>query len=147
MLVDWAYWWGSNEPLCRSPAELYMSAKLLGLSTTNAENIIRESIHYLMGINPLGFSFVSGYGGHSVKNIFSGIYTYNYDKSAGYDNYIIPPGYMAGGSSVYDLAFSSHWGAKNYVDSDREWTTNENAIYWNAGLVLLLTLERGITAQ
>ncbi|MDR0476258.1 MAG: glycoside hydrolase family 9 protein [Treponema sp.] len=146
MLVDWAYWWGSNEPLCRAPAELYLFDQVFGLSAEEQQKsitLIHDSVHYLLGINPLGFSFISGYGGHCVKNIFSGIYTYNYDKSNGFAKYSIPPGYMAGGSSMYDLAFSSNWGSKNYVDSDREWTTNENAIYWNAALVLLLTLDRG----
>ncbi|MDR0476259.1 MAG: glycoside hydrolase family 9 protein [Treponema sp.] len=146
MLIDWAYWWGCNTALCRSPAELYLLDLAYGLSASEQDrsiSLIRDSVHYILGINPLGFSFVSGYGGHSVKNIFSGIFTYNYDKNNGFAKYSIPPGYMAGGSNMYDMAFSSNYPGKMYVDSDREWTTNEHAIYYEAALVLLLTLEKG----
>ena len=50
---EWGYWWGSNMVLAQSSMTL-----LLG------------SI-----INPVSFSYVSGYGENSVKNIYSAIYT------------------------------------------------------------------------
>jgi hypothetical protein len=136
LIVDWAYFWGSCTPICRTPTELFIFNKVLGKDLTMPVQIIRDTIHYVLGLNPLSFSFVSGYGENCVTNIFSSIYTKD-----GIDE--IPKGYMAGGANQYESGFMSNWVSKCYVDSDKEWTTNENAIYWNAALVLLLTLERG----
>ncbi|MDR0476257.1 MAG: glycoside hydrolase family 9 protein [Treponema sp.] len=136
LIVDWAYFWGSCMPICHTPTELFIFNKVLGKDLAMPVQIIRDSVHYVMGINPLSYSFVSGHGEHCVKNIYSTIYTKD-----GIDE--IPPGYMAGGANQYDAGFMSNWVSKCYVDSDKEWTTNENAIYWNAALALLLTLERG----
>jgi hypothetical protein len=119
-----------------------MANKVLGNDTTKSVEMIRNAVHYIMGMNPLSFSFVSGHGEHSVQNIFSSIFTNHYDRSLGFEGYAVPPGFMAGGSNQYDAGFMSNWPSKSYVDSDKEWTTNEHAIYYQAGLVLLLTLEQ-----
>jgi hypothetical protein len=130
-LVDWAYFWGSSKPIVRIPVELYISNKLLNRSTEKSVELIRNSVHYILGINPLSFSFISGHGENSVKNIFSGIFSYD-----GID--VIPPGYLAGGANQYEAGFMSNYISKCYIDIDREWTTNEHAIYWNAAMVLSL---------
>ncbi|MDR0494585.1 MAG: glycoside hydrolase family 9 protein [Treponema sp.] len=130
-LVDWAYFWGSSKPIARIPVELYICNKVLNRDTAKSLDILRDSANYILGINPLSFSFVSGYGENSVKNIFSGIYSHD-----GIDG--IPKGYLAGGANQYESGFMSRYAAKCYVDSDHEWTTNEHAIYWNAALVLCL---------
>ncbi|MDR0443838.1 MAG: glycoside hydrolase family 9 protein [Treponema sp.] len=135
-LVDWAYFWGSSAPICKIPVELYMCNRALKKDTAMSVQMLRDSIHYLLGINPLSFSFVSGYGENCVKNIYSGIYSYD-----GIDE--IPRGYLAGGANQYEAGFMSNYVSKSYVDSDREWTTNEHAIYWNAALVLSLAVEMG----
>jgi hypothetical protein len=134
-LVDWAYFWGSNAAICRIPVELYMCNKVLGKDLSPSIQLVRDSIHYLLGVNPLSFSFVSGHGENCVKNIYSGIFTHD-----GIDE--IPRGYMAGGANQYESGFMSNYVSKCYVDSDREWTTNEHAIYWNAILVFCLAIEK-----
>jgi len=131
-LVDWAYFWGSNKPVVRIPVELYICNRLFNKDTKKSVELMRNSLHYILGINPLSYSFVSGYGENCVKNIFSGIFSYD-----GIDD--IPAGYMAGGANQYEAGFMSNYVSKNYVDSDCEWTTNEHAIYWNAALVFCLT--------
>ena len=131
-LVDWAYFWGSSKPVVRIPAELYLCNKLFKKDTSAAVKMMRDSLHYILGVNPLSFSFISGYGDNSVANIFSGIFSY--DKIDA-----IPSGFLAGGANQYESGFMSNYIAKCYVDSDREWTTNEHAIYWNAALVLSIT--------
>jgi hypothetical protein len=136
LIVDWAYFWGSCMPICHTPTELYIFNRVLGKDLTIPIQILRDTIHYILGMNPLSFSFISGYGENSVTNIYSTIYTKDSIDE-------IPKGYMAGGSNQYESGFMSNWVSKCYVDSDKEWTTNENAIYWNAALVLLMTLERG----
>ena len=135
-LYNWAYYWGSNFPICHTPVELYLFNKVLNKDLTYPVQLVRDAVHYILGINPLSFSFVSGYGENCVKNIFSGIYTHD-----GIDE--IPNGYMAGGANQYESGFMSNYASKCYVDSDGEWTTNEHAIYWNAALVFALAVERG----
>jgi len=135
-LVDWAYFWGSNKPVVRIPVELYMCNRVLNKDTAKSIQVLRDAVNYILGINPLSFSFISGFGENSVKSIYSGIFTY--------DNiYETPKGYLAGGANQYEAGFMSNYPAKCYVDSDREWTTNEHAIYWNAAMVLCLTVTIG----
>ncbi|MCL2801465.1 MAG: glycoside hydrolase family 9 protein [Treponema sp.] len=130
-LVNWAYFWGSSKPIARIPVELYICNKLLNRDTSKSIELLRNSVHYILGINPLSFSFISGYGENSVKNIYSGIFSYNGIIE-------IPKGYLAGGANQYEAGFMSNFVSKCYIDIDREWTTNEHAIYWNAAMVLCL---------
>jgi endoglucanase len=135
-LVDWAYFWGSNKPVVRIPVELYMCNKVLNKDTAKSIQVLRDSVNYILGINPLSFSFISGFGENSVKNIYRGIFSN--------DNiFEVPKGYLAGGANQYEAGFMSNYTAKCYLDSDREWTTNEHAIYWNAAMVLCLTVTIG----
>jgi hypothetical protein len=135
-LVDWAYFWGSSKPVVRIPVELYMCNKVLNKDMAKSIQVLRDAVNYILGINPLSFSFISGFGENSVKSIYSGIFTS--------DNiYEVPRGYLAGGANQYEAGFMSNYPAKCYVDSDREWTTNEHAIYWNAAMVLCLTVAVG----
>ena len=135
-LVDWAYFWGSNKPVVRIPVELYMCNKVLNKDTAKSIQVLRDSVNYILGINPLSFSFISGFGENSVKNIYSGIFSN--------DNiFEVPKGYLAGGANQYEAGFMSNYMAKCYLDSDREWTTNEHAIYWNAAMVLCLAVTIG----
>jgi len=130
-LVDWAYFWGSSKPIVRIPVELYICNKIFKRDTKKSEELIRKSVNFILGINPLSFSFISGYGENCVKNIYSGIFTHdNIDA--------VPLGYLAGGANQYESGFMSNYIAKCYIDSDGEWTTNEHAIYWNAAAVLCL---------
>ena len=131
VLFDWAFFWGSNMPIVRIPVEMYMFNKVLNTDTSESLKLMRDSVHYILGINPLSFSFISGYGDNCVVNIFSGIYSYD-----GIDE--IPSGYLAGGANQYEAGMLSNFPAKCYVDSDMEWTTNEHTIYWNAAMVLCL---------
>ncbi|MDR0474528.1 MAG: glycoside hydrolase family 9 protein [Treponema sp.] len=136
LIPEWAYFWGSNAAICRTSVELYMGSRILGKDLRQPVQLIRDSVHYLLGINPLSFSFVSGYGENCVRNIYSLIYTNDKIDE-------IPRGFMAGGANQYESGFMSEWPSKCYVDSDREWTTNEHAIYWNAVFAFCLTVERG----
>jgi hypothetical protein len=136
VLPDWAYYWSSNDPLCRVPAELYLCNRVLKKDVNMSVQLARESIHYILGINPLSFSFISGYGENYVKNIHSDIYMYD-----GIDE--MPKGYMTGGANQYQAGFMSNYVSKCYVDCDMEWTTNEHEIYGNSALVFCLTVVLG----
>jgi len=82
----------------------------------------------------MSFSYVSGNGENSVKNIFSGIYS----KDKKLTPYKIPSGYFTEGLNIYDNRHLSKFDGKCYIDSDGEWTTNENTIYGNAAMTFLM---------
>jgi hypothetical protein len=135
-LPDWAFWWGSTGTNAMlTPVTIYIGNKILGeLGGANDKSVemARGAVNYKLGANPLAFSFVSGHGTDSIKNIFSTIY----DRD-GIDE--IPPGYVPGGASSYNYTFT-HFPAKAYSDSDTNYTVNENAIYWNSAFVFCLAL-------
>lgn len=133
---DWGYWWGSNQVINQSTMTL-----ILGSILTEGEDAIPDEVilsnesafNYMLGVNPISFSYVSGHGENSVKNIYSGIYS----KTAKTEPYSCPDGYVTEGTNYYDNRHLSKYDGKCYMDSDAEWTTNENTIYGNAAMILL----------
>ena len=75
---DWGYWWGSNLNVAANAMTV-----MLGSIITEGVDDIPESaaastenaFNYLLGINPISFSYVSGCGENSVQNIYSAIYS------------------------------------------------------------------------
>ena len=122
------YYWGSNAPMLNTAMDLVIGTRLLGTYDASVLKVVRSNANYVLGINPLSFSFVSGYGSNSLKSAFSNIYSD--DGKPG-----IPPGYLAGGSNQYEGSWFSRFTGKCYLDDPAEWTTNEHTIYWNSGLV------------
>lgn len=134
-LPEWAYWWGSTGVICLSPVTVYIGNKILGVPRSEDVSVemAKSTVNYMLGANPLAFSFVSGEGTDSVKYIFSGIYSTDNIKA-------IPKGYVPGGASSYDYGFVTGYPAKAYTDSDTNYTTNENAIYWNSAFAFCLSV-------
>ena len=132
----WGYWWGSNKNTAQSAMTLVLGSMILDGKTAVPENIqttAENAFHYLLGINPISFCYVSGNGENCVQNIFSAIYS----KDAKLDPYQIPAGYFTEGSNYYNNRHLSKFDGKCYIDSDGEFTTNENTIYGNATMILL----------
>ena len=133
---EWGYWWGSNMVLAQSSMTL-----LLGSIITDGKDNIPDEIlnsnqsafNYILGVNPISFSYVSGYGENSVKNIYSAIYS----KDAKLTPYKCPKGYVTEGANSSNNRHLSKYNGKCYMDSDAEWTTNENTIYGNAAMIFL----------
>ena len=133
---EWGYWWGSNMVLAQSSMTLLLGSMV----TEGSDNIPDEVLHsnqsafnYILGVNPISFSYVSGYGENSVKNIYSAIYS----KDAKLTPYKCPKGYVTEGANSTNNRHLSKYNGKCYMDSDAEWTTNENTIYGNAAFILL----------
>lgn len=130
-LNDWAYYWGSNAVTLLISNAIYVGDRIFGYDLAKAKEIAQGSVNYVLGVNPLAFSYVSGIGKNSVKNAFSGIFSVD-----GIDE--MPSGYMAGGANQYESRLMSSFVAKCYLDSNGEWTTNEHTIYWNSALIMSL---------
>ena len=133
---NWGYWWGSNRNVALSTMSL-----LLGSIITDGEDAVPQQVRdsmqnafdYLLGVNPISFSYVSGYGENSVSNIFSAIYS----KDAKLEPYRCPNGYFTEGTNPSNNRSLSKFNGKCYMDSDAEWTTNENTIYGNSAMIFL----------
>lgn len=122
------YSWGSNSGVLGSTMDLYIGNKVLGNNLNSTISAVRSSMNYILGVNPLRISYISGYGEDSVKNTYSNIYRNDGNK-------LPPPGYLAGGANQNEGAIFSQFHGKAYIDSAYEWTTNEHTIYWNSVLV------------
>lgn len=133
---EWGYWWGSNMVLAQSSMTLFLGSVVLeGIDNIPIEvlNSNQSAFNYLLGVNPISFSYVSGYGENSVKNIYSAIYS----KDAKLTSYQCPKGYVTEGANSSNNRHLSKYNGKCYMDSDAEWTTNENTIYGNAAMIFL----------
>ena len=114
---------------------------LLGSILTEGEDSIPDEVilsnesafNYLLGVNPVSFCYVSGFGENCVQNIYSAIYS----RDAKLDPYRCPAGYVTEGTNPNNNRQLSKFDGKCYMDSDAEWTTNENTIYGNAAMIFL----------
>jgi len=92
-------------------------------------------LNYLLGNNPNGYCYVTGFGAKPVVN--------PHHRQSGYFNKVMP-GMLAGGpcSALLDAAAKEHLTGKAplqcYIDHSKSYSTNEIAIYWNSPLVLAL---------
>lgn len=130
----WGFWWGSNKHVAQTAMTLMLGdIASYGEVREDVQMSIENHVHYLLGVNPISFSYVSGYGENSVKNIFSAIYT----KDARLSPYQCPAGYFTEGANDSNNPHLSKFTGKCYIDSDGEWTTNENTIYGNAAMIFL----------
>ena len=128
-LLDEDYYWGSNYVALTTPLVMYAGHVALEQNTGAAAAISQQAIDYLLGSNPLGFSYVSGYGDNSVKNLYSVMWSHDGIEE-------VPPGVLVGGPNAYsNPLFYSNYAGKRYIDGNSFWTLNEHTVYWNSALV------------
>ncbi len=133
-LQDNDYYWGSNGVALNVVHVLAVGSIVLGdyhlSSGVRVVRAVQSALNYILGINPLRVSFVTGEGADSATTIYSTAWS-----NEGHPG--VPRGYLPDGPNVYNNPLLSCTApAKCYLDNDSNWTTNENAIYWNADLVL-----------
>lgn len=136
IIPTWGFWWGSNKYTAQSAMTIVLGDMAINGRSKPAEEtiaVIERHFHYLLGNNPISFSYVSGWGENSVENIYSAIYS----KHAKLDPYRCPAGYFTEGANNHNAPHLSKFVGKCYIDSDTEFTTNENTIYGNAAMILL----------
>jgi hypothetical protein len=133
-LQDIDYYWGSNGVALNVMHVLAVGTIVLGghdlSSDVRVVRAVQSALNYILGINPLRVSFVTGEGADSATTIYSTAWS-----NQGHPG--VPKGYLPDGPNVYNNPLLSCTApAKCYLDNDSNWTTNENAVYWNADLVL-----------
>lgn len=136
VMPTWGFWWGSNKYVCQTVMTFVLGDRIIYKTDKvqpDVHECIRQHFDYLLGLNPISFSYISGHGENSVENIFSAIYS----KLARLDSYRCPAGYFTEGANNHNNPHLSKFIGKCYIDSDAEFTTNENTIYGNAAMILL----------
>ena len=122
------YNWGSNMTIANAGVVLGLEGK------TEAAN---EVLNYLLGKNPLGASFVTGFGTVSPE---APHHRPSMAKNAA------QKGMLVGGvnSNLEDSAAKAYCKtnppAKCWVDNSESYSTNEITIYWNSPLIYLLAV-------
>jgi endoglucanase len=108
-------------------------------------NGVLTGMNYLLGCNPLSFSFVTGYGTYMEKNPHHRYWSHELDKTLP----MAPDGVLSGGPNaglqdpyVRALGFvpgkEDNPSQRCFVDSIEAWSTNEVTINWNAPLAWIV---------
>lgn len=130
------YVWGSNSSALNAGILLLLGYRLSG--TQAYEDAAADQLHYVLGANGAGRSFVTGFGSRTPMHI--------HHRPSESDGILNPvPGLLAGGPNKYlsgdpvldPLINAGTPPALCYVDSTPSYASNEIAINWNAPLVLL----------
>jgi hypothetical protein len=128
------YYWGSNSVTLQEVVVIALAERALdGFIDPGILKVARRQLNYLLGVNPLRKSYVTGYGVDAPGQVFSSIFS-----SDGIDG--LPPGILVEGPNQYQGWKYSRFFGRCYVDTNTDWTVSEHAIYFNANLVFVLAL-------
>ena len=128
------YNWGSNMTIANSGITMALAYQLTGDS--KYLDAAESQLNYLLGVNPLGTCFVTGFGTVSPENP-------HHRPSMAVGGAM--KGMLVGGvnSSLEDSAAKAYCAdapaAKCYIDNSESYSTNEITIYWNSPLTYLLS--------
>ncbi|MGL1892091.1 MAG: glycoside hydrolase family 9 protein [Spirochaetaceae bacterium] len=128
------YQWGSNEIVADNGIILLLANRLTGNELYKEQAL--DHLNYLLGINSLGISFVSGFGDVSMK--------FPHHRPSTFVGKVVP-GMLAGGPnrSLQDpfakMKLAKKAPAKCYLDLEPSYSTNEITIYWNSPLLFLVS--------
>ena len=135
MASDVTYIWGSNGAVMSAAVVLGTAYNLT--HDPKYANAVIDCMDYLLGRNPLAFSYVSGYGTHALRNPHHRVWAHQKDAKLPE----APPGAVSGGpnSTLQDpyirkLGMSGCPPETCYVDHVESYSTNEVAINWNGTL-------------
>lgn len=124
--------WGSNSVVLNHAIMLLQAYELTG------DDVYRQvasgNLSYILGRNPTGYSFVTGFGHKSPLE--------PHHRTTVSDGVEAPiPGMIVGGpqpGQQDDCSYPSNNAAMSYIDDWCSYSTNEVAINWNAPLVYVL---------
>ncbi|MDR0516828.1 MAG: glycoside hydrolase family 9 protein [Fibromonadaceae bacterium] len=137
-VTQWNFVWGSNSAVANNGIVLLHAYYLK--KDKSYLDAAQRALDYLLGANPLGISFVTGYGNRTPM--------FPHHRPSEGDGIIEPvPGMLAGGpheggqdikpNGRCDDYLKKGKPALCYADNDCSYATNEVAINWNAPLVYL----------
>jgi len=124
--------WGSNSVALN---QAFVAIQAYNLSQDQRyKDVAIEGLSYVLGRNPTGYSFVTGFGDKSPQ--------FPHHRASEADGIVEPvPGMLVGGAYAGQpdpCTYQSKEHALSYVDHWCSYATNEIAINWNAPLVYVL---------
>lgn len=129
------YLWGSNMEILTFAMTLIIANKI----SPNKDYITAalEQVNYILGKNPIGISYVTGFGVQSC--------THPHHRPSTADDIDEPiPGLVAGGPDMLRNDEYVRWlipqgtpPAKCYIDKEYSYSCNEVSIYWNSPAVFV----------
>ena len=134
------YPWGSNMAAANHGIILGTTGRLSG--EKSCITCAKQNLDYLLGANPAGYCYVTGYGAFSPEHPH-----HRPSQAAG----TAMKGMLVGGpDSHLEDPYAQNVLAKMapalcYADNSQSYSTNETAIYWNSPLIALLALIRDIS--
>ncbi len=128
-LVLGEFKWASNKNACAKGMQLILTSNYVE-KKAEYEQAARTQLDYILGVNPLSKSFLTGIGADRVR------YTHHRILEA---SGVVVPGLMVGGPNdkAEDGSYPSGLQAKGYVDKLQSYASNEYAIDYNAPFVFL----------
>ncbi len=134
-MLETDYCWGSSMNLLKHGMIFAIADRICGESEYAV--YAERQLHVLLGLNALGFSYVSGIGSDCMKNPH-----YRPTASDGIDRCI--PGFVSGGPNRFPCDESAKKLIKDgtppmkcYADNVGAYSLNEITIYWNSPAVFL----------
>lgn len=135
VLAPGDYTWGSNSSVLNAAMLLIIGS--LESGSPAAMQTAADQLHYILGANAHGLSFVTGVGSRTPLQ--------PHHRPSAADGIVLPvPGMLVGGSNQYlsdpvlqALFSNSTPPALCYVDTFPSYASNEIAINWNAPLVFV----------
>jgi endoglucanase len=126
--------WGSNSDIENSAIIFAFAFKISG--NKKFLNATVDAMDYIFGRNATGYSFVTGYGTKTPKNIH-----HRPSSADGIDEPV--PGFVVGGPNQYlqdseYAKYESKLPAKCYVDVEASYASNEVCLNWNAPALFVL---------
>jgi endoglucanase len=130
------YYWGSNSQVLNNAVLLILGKATGGPAEWEAAAL--EQLHYVLGTNVHGHSFVTGIGRRSTLH--------PHHRPSASDGISAPvPGLLSGGPDqnvTQDPVLQAHFTSSTppalcYVDDEGSYASNEIAINWNAPLVFV----------
>ncbi|MCM1227089.1 MAG: glycoside hydrolase family 9 protein [Clostridium sp.] len=138
------YEWGSNSMVINNCIVMAYAYDLT--DDGKYMNGVANAMNYLLGCNPLSFSYITGYGLYKETNPHHRYWSHEMDKTLP----LAPDGILSGGPNAglqdpYARALGFVSGNPDnpsqrcFVDSIEAWSTNEVTINWNAPLAWIVS--------
>ena len=128
-----SYPWGSNMNIGNTGIQFQMAYNVTG-DEKYLENA-RLQLDYLLGINPLGYCYVTGFGSLSPEHV--------HHRPSQFVGYSMPGMVVGGPNSAPDDPYAKsvlleRSAGMSYIDNDTSFSTNEITIYWNSPFIYLI---------
>jgi endoglucanase len=123
------YYAGSNGIALGRAVQLLAAHRVTGRAAFRDAAL--DQVHYVLGRNALGKSFLTGFGSDPVRRP-------THQPSLTHPGRLVLPGLLVGGPNAQANGLPAPFPARAYRDDAEVWGVNEPAIYWQAALAHVL---------